>query len=262
MSRAAAWDEKEEQAVEGMPRPPRRFVFVLVPNFSMMAFTSAIEPLRIANRLSRHEYYRWQVVSKSGGSIRASNGVPVMTDQSLADVDVGPGRGAPTVIVCSGLGAEHVDDRELFAWLRRAERAGAMVGAVCTGSHLLARAGLLQGRKCTIHWENLPGFMEEFPEIEVTSDLFEVDGLRMTCSGGTAAIDMMLHLIAHEHGQELATKVSEQCIVDRIRRPDDHQRTPYRVRLGIHHPKLINAIEMMEANVEEPLDQEMLARYV
>ena len=185
-----------------------------------------------------------------------------MTDQSLADVAVGPGRTSPIVILCSGLGAERIDDRELFAWLRRADRAGATIGAVCTGAHLLARAGLLNGHKCTIHWENLPGFVEEFPDIEVTADLFEVDRHRLTCSGGTAALDLMLHLIAARHGQELVTKISEQCIMDRVRQAHDHQRMPYRVRLGIHHPKLIGAIEMMEANVEEPLDQAMLARYV
>jgi transcriptional regulator GlxA family with amidase domain len=241
---------------------PVDFAFVMIANFSMMAFASAIEPLRIANRLSGRELYRWQVVSVAGGPIRASNGVLVMTDQSLADVAIRPGRRGPTVVVCTGLGAEHVRDPQLFAWLRRADRIGAPIGAVCTGAYLLARAGLLDGHRCTIHWENLPAFREDFPEIEVQADLFAVDRNRLTCSGGTAALDMMLHLIATEHGQELATKVSEQCIVDRIRSSFDHQRMPYRVRHGIHHPKLISAIEMMEANVEEPLDQDTLASCV
>jgi transcriptional regulator GlxA family with amidase domain len=243
-------------------REPERFAFVLVPNFSMIAFASALEPLRIANRMADRELYSWQIVSKAGGPVRASNACLVMTDQSLADVAIGPGRNSSIVILCSGLGAERIHDRELFAWLRRADRAGTSIGAVCTGAHLLARAGLLEGHRCTIHWENLPGFVEEFPEIEVTADLFAVDRNRLTCSGGTAALDLMLHLIAARHGQELVTKISEQCIMDRVRQAHDHQRMPYRVRLGIHHPKLIHAIEMMEANVEEPLDQEMLARYV
>jgi transcriptional regulator GlxA family with amidase domain len=238
------------------------FAFVIIPRFSMIAFASAIEPLRIANRLSGRELYRWQVVSVAGGPVRASNGVLMMTDQTLADVAIRPGRRAPMVVICSGLGAEHVRDPQLFAWLRRADRTGAAIGAVCTGAYLLARAGLLDGYRCTIHWENLPAFREDFPEIPVQSDLFEVDRNRLTCSGGTAALDMMLHLIATEHGQELATKVSEQCIVDRIRSSFDHQRMPYRVRHGIHHPKLISAIELMEANVEEPIDQDALAGYV
>ncbi len=242
---------------------PERFAFVLVPNFSMMAFVSALEALRIANRMAGRTLYSWQVVAKEAGPVRASNGCPVIADHSLADVHIGgPGRDQSTIILCSGLGAERIVDRELFAWLRRADRSGAVVGALCTGAHLLAKAGLLHKHRCTIHWENLPGFMEEFPEIDVSADLFEVDGKRLTCSGGTAALDLMLHLIARDHGQELAVKVSEQCLLDRIRQPHDHQRMPYRVRLGIYHPKLIGAIEMMESNVEEPLDQEMLARYV
>lgn len=241
---------------------PQRFAFVLIPNFSMIAFTSAIEPVRIANRLSGRELYGWQVVSKEGGPVRASNGVLVYTDQSLADVDIRPGSNAPMVIVCAGMGAERYRDKELFAWLRRADRSGAVIGAVCSGAFVLARAGLLEGRKCTVHWESLPGFMEDFPEIDVTADLFEVDENRVTCSGGTAALDLMLNLIGREHGQELATKISEQCLLDRIRQPHDHQRMPYRVRLGVHNPKLIAAIEMMESNVEEPLNQEMLARYI
>ena len=255
-------ETKFSHRAEPLTRGPERFAFVLVPNFSMIAFASALEPLRIANRMADRELYSWQIVSREGGPVRASNACLVMTDQSLADVAVGAGRDSPIVIVCSGLGAERIFDRELFAWLRRADRAGATIGAVCTGAHLLARAGLLKGHKCTIHWENLPGFVEEFPEIDVTADLFEVDRNRLTCSGGTAALDLMLHLIAARHGQELVTKISEQCLMDRIRQAHDHQRMPYRVRLGIHHSKLIGAIEMMEANVEEPLDQEMLARYV
>ena len=163
-------------------------------------------------------------------------------------------------MLCGGLGSEHFQDKEVFGWLRRWDRRGAEVGALCTGAHVLARAGLLDGYRCTIHWENLPGFLEAFPEIPITSDLYEIDRNRFTCSGGTAALDLMLHRIALTHGDELATKVSEQCIVDRIRGPHDRQRMPLRVRLGVHHPKLIRAVEIMEANIEETLGQEMLAR--
>ena len=138
--------------------------------------------------------------------------------------------------------------------------AARQIGALCTGAHVLARAGLLDRHRCTIHWENLPGFIEAFPEIPVTSDLYEIDRNRFTCSGGTAALDLMLHRIALAHGDELATKVSEQCIVDRIRGPHDRQRMPLRVRLGVHHPKLIRAVEIMEGNIEEPLSQEIAGR--
>lgn len=237
-------------------------LFLLVPDFSMIAFTSAIEPLRIANRLAGKPLYRWVLASRDGQPVAASNGIVIQVETAIAAHDPGAGGPMPMIVLCGGLGSERFQDRDTFAWLRKWDRRGAQVGALCTGAHVLARAGLLEGHRCTIHWENLPGFIEAFPDIQVTSDLYEIDRTRFTCSGGTAALDLMLHLIAERHGDELATKVSEQCIVDRIRGPHDRQRMPLRLRLGVHHPKLIRAVEMMEANIEEPLSQEMLARYI
>jgi AraC family transcriptional regulator, glycine betaine-responsive activator len=238
-------------------------LFLLIPNFSMMAFTSAIEPLRIANRLSGKKLYHWRLISRDGAPVPASNGIAIQVEAATAACEPATAGGPlPVVVLCGGLGSEHFQDKEVFGWLRRWDRRGAQVGALCTGAHPLARAGLLDGYRCTIHWENLPGFVEAFPEIQVTSDLYEIDRNRFTCSGGTAALDLMLNRIALAHGDELATKVSEQCIVDRIRGPHDRQRMPLRVRLGVHHPKLIRAVEIMEANIEEPLGQEMLARHI
>ncbi len=240
---------------------PELVLFVLVPDFSMIAFTSAVEPLRIANRMAERNLYCWKVLSTDGRSVRASNGIAVEVDGAIRAFEPGDGP-TPTVVLCSGLGAERYEDRELFAWLRRLDRHGAEIGALCTGAHILARAGLITDHRCTIHWENLPGFIEAFPDIDVAADLFEFDRNRFTCSGGTAALDMMLYRIARTHGEGLAARVSEQCLVDRIRGPHDRQRMPIRLRVGVHHPKLLAAIELMEANVEEPLSQEMLARYV
>ena len=237
-------------------------LFLLIPDFSMIAFTSAIEPLRIANRLAGRTLYRWRLVSRDGAAVAASNGIALQVDVGIADAEPPASGVLPAVVLCGGLGSEHYQNKEVLAWLRRWARRGAGVGALCTGAHVLARAGLLDRHRCTIHWENLPGFIEAFPEIPVTSDLYEIDGNRFTCSGGTAALDLMLHRIALAHGDELATKVSEQCIVDRIRGPHDRQRMPLRVRLGVHHPKLIHAVEIMEGNIEEPLSQEELAERI
>ncbi|NNG03120.1 MAG: GlxA family transcriptional regulator [Inquilinus sp.] len=238
--------------------------FLLIPDFSMMAFTSAVEPLRIANRLAGKELYGWPVIAKDGAPIRASNGIVIAPDMSTAEVQRASAYSRPLdmVVVCAGINVEQFRDDEVFGWLRRLERLGADVCAVCTGAWVLARAGLLRGYSCAIHWENLPGFQETFPDIEVSSDLFEVDRNRLTCSGGTAALDMMLHLIREQHGQELATKVSEQCLVDRIRSGSDRQRLPVGARLGVHNPKLVAAVELMEANLQEPLSQDELAQHV
>jgi transcriptional regulator GlxA family with amidase domain len=240
---------------------PDRIGFFLIPNFSMMAFTSAVEPLRQANRVSGQTLYEWYVLSKDGSPVAASNGVSVSVDLSIAEV-AARGLSLPTILTCTGLNTERYVDREVFTWLRRLDRQGVQLGALCTGAYVLARAGLLDGHRCTIHWENLPAFREQFPEIEASSDLFEIDGNRFSCSGGTAPLDMMLYLITEQHGAPLATKVSEAVLLDRIRGARDHQRLPLRVRLGVHHPKLLGAIEMMEANLEEPLSQDELAHYV
>ncbi|MFZ1430795.1 MAG: GlxA family transcriptional regulator [Geminicoccaceae bacterium] len=237
-------------------------LFLLIPDFSLIAFTSAIEPLRIANRLAGKPLYHWTLVSRDGGPVAASSGVVLQADAGIAAQEPTAGRLPPAIVLCGGLGSEHYQDREVFGWLRRWDRRGAQLGAICTGAHVLARAGLLDGHRCTIHWENLPGFVEAFPEIQVSSDLYEIDGNRFTCSGGTAALDLMLNRIALTHGDDLATKVSEQCIVDRIRGPHDRQRMPLRVRLGVHHPKLIRAVEIMESRIEETLSQEVLAQHV
>jgi transcriptional regulator GlxA family with amidase domain len=234
---------------------PQRIGFVLTANFSLIAFTSAVEPLRLANRVSGRELYRWKLVSADGRPVTASSGIvlhPEGTLEAAADCDA--------VIICSGLDVHRIDCKPLSAWLRRVDRRGVEIGALCTGSHVLARAGLLEGHRCTIHWENLAGFVEGFPEIEVTTELFEIDRKRFTCSGGTAAIDMMLNVITLQHGHELAAAVADQFMHERIRDQHDHQRMSLPARLGVRHPKLLAVIDLMEKNLEEPLARGELAR--
>jgi transcriptional regulator GlxA family with amidase domain len=236
---------------------PETVGFFLVPRFSMLAFASAVEPLRSANRMSGRTLYRWRLVSIDGRPVKASNGIEVRPDSGIADA-------APmtTLFVCAGIDANRWEDRRLFAWLRRLARSGTRLGAICTGSHMLAKAGLLDGYAATIHWEDLPGFAEAHPAVQVSHELYKLDRSRLTCSGGTAALDMMLHLIALGHGQELAGQVSEQFIHDRIRGPRQQQRMTLQSRLGVSEPRLIAAIAAMEESLEEPLDLPAVAARV
>jgi len=158
------------------------------------------------NRVSGRTLYRWHVLSKDGLPVPASNGIVVSAEASLAEA----GRYAHLIVVADNE-VRHDDDRAVFAQLRRLARGGMSLGAINLGTYLLARAGLLDGYRCTVHWENLSGFVEMFPHLEVTSKLFEVDRDRFTCSGGIAALDMMLHVIAVQHGTALAKSASERC---------------------------------------------------
>ncbi|MDX1400596.1 MAG: GlxA family transcriptional regulator [Kiloniellales bacterium] len=234
---------------------PKVFGFFLHPDFSMLAFTSAVEPLRSANRLSGRKLYEWRIISQDGKPVASSSQIEVVPHGGISDFE-----SLPYVIVVAGLSAQLIEDKKVFGWLRRLARRGSQIGALTTGSYTLAKAGLLDGYRCTIHWENISGFQEDFPEIEVTGELFEIDRNRFTCSGGTASLDLMLSLMAKDHGRELATQVAEQFIHERIRDNHDQQRMSLRSRLGISHPRLLKVIELMENNLEEPLARSELAR--
>ena len=229
--------------------------FLVVPQFSMLAFASAVEPLRAANRMSGQELYRWRILSTDGCPVRASNGIDIKVDGAASAIDR-----LPTLYVVAGIDGHRFDDRRAFAWLRRLARNGCRMGAICTGSHVLAKAGLLDGYRATIHWEDLPAFAETHPDVVATHDLFEIDRNRLTCSGGTAALDMMLHVIAMAHGQALARQISDQFIHERMRAPEQTQRASAPSRLGVTDPKLIAAVAAMESHLEEPLPMAAIAR--
>jgi transcriptional regulator GlxA family with amidase domain len=233
---------------------PETFGFLLIPQFSMIAFAAAIEPLRLANHVSGETLYRWVLLSRDGSSERASNGIPVAADHALAEAP-----SLPTIIVCSGIDGHWYEDRAVFAWLRRMAARGATLGSVCTASHILARAGLLDGYRCTVHWENLAGFSETFPNLEATGELFTVDRNRFTCAGGIAAADMMLHRIAATHGDELAAKIGEQMLHDKMRPGAMRQHAVPQPPFAVEREELQAAVRMMLENIETPVDLLTLA---
>ncbi len=228
---------------------------ILLPEFTMMPVTSVIEPLRLANRMSDKPLYKWTLHSIDGQPVAASSGILTMANGDLETI---PADAA--VIVCGGLNIQHHTDKRLLSWLRKSSRRGVDIGAVCTGAHVLAEAGLLDGYRCTIHWENLPGFTEAFPDIDVTGGLFEIDEDRFTSAGGTTALDMMLSLITTQHGPDMAAQVAETILHSPIRHHSENQRLSLPARIGARHPKLVAIIEKMEENLEDPLSPSLLAK--
>lgn len=236
---------------------PRMFVFVLLENFTMLSFASAVECLRIANRMTGREAYAWRLIGEGGDRVRCSAGAEFTLDGDLDDL-----RRDDTLIVCSGIDVQAATTKKLLGWLRREARKGIMVGGLCTAAYTLAKAGLLDGKKATIHWENQDSFSEEFEEVNLTKSVFVVDGNRLTTAGGTSSIDLMLKLIADDLGEELANSVADQLIYSSIRTDQDTQRLSVPTRIGVRHPKLSQVIQMMEANIEEPISPSSLARVV
>jgi len=236
---------------------PSHVGFLLVPNYSMIAFTSAIEPLRMANRAAQKTLYRWTIYTLDGNPVKASNGLEISPDDSIENA------GAMSILfVCGGVEIAETWSRSLKFALRKIASRNITIGAVCTGSYLLARAGLLDGYKCTIHWENIASMREEFPKTRFSDDLFQIDRDRITCAGGQASLDMMLKVISDAHGSKLAAHISEQFMCERIRGTEDRQRIPLQLHLGANQPKLTEAVILMEANLEEPISLDELSSYV
>ena len=222
---------------------------VLTPGFSLMAFASTVEPLRGANLIQGGVLYRWSHLSPEGGIVASGGGLEVRTQPlpkpSEADLDM--------LIVCGGMGSDTYRNARLGAFLRQMVRRNTIVGSVSTASFILAAAGLLDGRRCTVHWDYLDAFREAFPNLDATNELFVIDKGVLTCAGGTAAMDVMLQFIRQRQGDEFASLVSDQFIYGTMRQPRDAQRMTLRNRLGVTQPALVKAIEIMEGAIESPL---------
>jgi transcriptional regulator GlxA family with amidase domain len=249
----------EAPHVKAAPRQadaPYRVGILLVPEFPMMAFAAAIEPLRAANRLTREQRFSWELFSRDGAPVRASNGIEIAVHGAAGDE-----RPLDLLLVCAGTRDAGEQDSPVVRWLQALARRGVALGGVSLGAYALAHAGLLNGRRCALHWESLDAFADRFPRIRTSTDIFVVDGSRYTCAGGTSAMDMMLQVIAERDGRELANGVSEQFIHSRIRDTHDPQRMAIRNRLGVVNEKLIAAVAHMEEAGEDPRPvQEIAAR--
>ncbi|MGF6330848.1 transcriptional regulator GlxA family with amidase domain [Pseudomonas sp. BS3782 TE3695] len=237
--------------------PLQTIGFLLLDQFTLISLASAIEPLRMANQLTGQELYRWHTFSLGGERVWASDGMPITPDAAINNAPI-----LDTVIVCGGIGIQSAVTHAHITWLRAQARRAKRIGGVCTGSWALAQAGLLDGFDCSVHWEFLAAMQEAFPRVNLSSSLFTLDRDRFTSSGGTAPMDMMLHLISRDHGHELSAAISDMFVYERIRNEQDHQRVPLKHMLGTHQPKLQEIVALMEANLEEPIDLDELANYV
>ncbi|MEP3346003.1 MAG: GlxA family transcriptional regulator [Litoreibacter sp.] len=240
----------------GSSHKKRRYIFVLMESFTMLSFAGAVDALRIANRMAP-DSYEWVLAGEGGESSTCSCGISYKLDMDLEEVPRDS-----TVILCGGTNIQDATTKRLLNWIRREARRGVTIGALCTAAYSLARAGLLDGKRATIHWENQDSFMEEFDEVELTKSVFVVDGNRMTTAGGTSSIDLMLKIIASDLGEEVANMVADQQIYSSIRTDQDQQRLSIPTRIGVRHPKLSRVIQMMETNVEEPISPSLLAKEV
>ncbi|MDB6046096.1 MAG: transcriptional regulator, AraC family [Gammaproteobacteria bacterium] len=240
--------------IRRVERPKAKFAFLTLPRYSMIALSSAVEPLRMANLVAGDAAYDWSIVSADGEPTPASNGLqlaPTIALDKLGPVDI--------LFVCGGLDVQAGVSPRILAALRRLAERRVPLGALCTGGYALAKAGLLDKYRATIHWENLSALREEFPRILLSDQLFTIDRDRFTCSGGVAPLDLMLHLIKMKSGARVSQLISEQFIVDRVRNDRDRQYIPLRAQIGVSHETLIRVAQLMEQNIEQPMPLDEIA---
>lgn len=223
------------------------FAFLLVQDFSHLAFSCGLEPLRIANLVSGKPLYRWSLIGPDGISAACSNGSVTLVHAGLE-----PTRQVDRLFLISGINVQDHVAPDILAFLRRERARGTPLGAICSGAYVLAKAGFLDGIEAAIHWEYHDMFAEEFPEVALVRNVF-VAGKVITASGGTAAADLMLHLIGERHGTALATAVADQMVYNAVREGTAAQRVSLQSRLGVRNAHLMRAISIMETHIEDPL---------
>lgn len=231
-----------------------RFTFYLLDGFALHAFSASIEALRLANDVAGHAAYTWHVVTADGRPVLSSCGMRVAADASLME-ERGrlhqPGQ-TRLAVICGGRSVPQAD-RALEGWIRLCRRSQVPIAGLAGGLYCLARAGLLDGHRCAVHWEHFPDFSERFFAARPRQTAFEIDHDLYTCAGGNAPFDMFLRIIERDLGIDVANRICEIALCERMREAGERQRLPLQARLGIDNALLIRIIEQMEANLSEPL---------
>jgi len=233
----------------------RWFGFLLLPEFTLLAFSAALDPLRIANQLAQKPLYGWLVFSQDGQAVSSSSGIDIGVHASLNDL-----KPDTYLFACSGNNGTNVASKEVLDQIRRHARFGGKVGGVCTGAATLARAGLLERKNFTLHWENQPAFSEVFPELAPTPQRFERDGDLLTCGGGAAATEMMVSIIAQDYGEDFAIAVSDMCLNGPEFNIRNAQRSSIAVAINSRNPSVLKVLRAMYDNIETPLSLDQLAQ--
>ena len=236
---------------------PLMVTFILLAKFTMLAFSAAVEPLRMANQLTGQELFRWQVLTEDGAPMACSNGLQVVANGAW-----GGTMPEGMICVCSGVEPEGKASAALADWLRALWRRGRVVGGLCTGAYALARAGILKGKRFTLHWENIDGFAESHPGLVPARQVFTIEDRVMTSAGGVASADLMLQIIHDRYGAKLSLEVMNMCLLTQRRAPEDHQTASLAARLGTRHDKLLQAAAFLEARVEEEFDLDACAAHL
>ena len=235
----------------------QHFVFILVQEFSHLAFSCAVEPLRIANLESGKTLYRWSFLSEDGTVATCSNGSVTQVHGGLGDVPK-----CDRLFVLSGIHMRDHVSGPLLACLRRQRALGTQIGALCSAAWVLAEAGFLDGQDTAIHWEYHDAFMERFEDVRLVRNVFVADAPHITASGGTATADLMLHLIEQDYGPDLVAAIADQMVYTGVRQASAEQKASLQARRGMRNAHLARAIKIMHETLDAPISPALIAERI
>lgn len=251
-----SWDDTfaTKSDMIGSPQKPQTFGFLLIDGFPLMGYAAIVEAFRAANVLAGRPLYEWAHISVTGLPCRASSGATILPERTVGDHVA-----CDALFVFAGGDPTLFADSRTFAWLRDVARRGAIMIGVSGGVYVMGRAGLLDGRRATVHWEYRDAFMEAFPSIRCEPGLYVFDGRRITCAGGMAGMDLAVELIGRDQGHDLAIAVSDWYIRAEPRTATRSQRVSLQERYGVANARMLRVLAHMEHTIEEPVSRKALA---
>ena len=233
---------------------PFRVGLVLVDGFSLMSYSSVVEPLRAANLLSdKVLYWVWNLPVEGDQSVSSTGAVIPATAYISEPVDF------DLVLLIASGNPFSFSDTKLLSWIRNLARRQVIIGGVSGGPVVLAKAGVMTGRRMTVHWEHRNSLRERYPELQLEHALYVVDKDRLTCAGGTAPLDMLHSLISSHHGSDFARQVSDWYLHTEVRPAGGPQRAGLSQRYHTNNESILRVIETMELQLADPLSLEELA---
>lgn len=226
---------------------PIIFYFLLLKDFSYLSFASLIEPLRMANDVANKKIYAWEIITIDNLPVTASNGI---SHQPTADMNEFY-MGSYLWLVTGNFVHQHYT-RKIKSYLRAAQRSNIQIGGASTATFLLAFAGIIRHRRCTVHWESSGIFSEEFPNTNITNNIFEIDNGILTCSGGITCLDLMLELITQQQDIMLSNKIADYFLYPTNRDKKEKQKVSLIEQYKVHNPAVIKALTLMLSHLQEP----------
>lgn len=233
----------------------RTLAFVLVDQFALMSYAALIEPFRAANALAGQAHYAWHHLTLDDRPVSASNGATIMPDVKFETP-----MAADVIFILAAGDMRDFSAPGFLSWLRKKARSGTMLAGISAGPHILARAGLLDGYKATIHWDHRDDFEDRFPSVIHQEGLYVIDRSRVTCAGGMASMDLAVDLISRDLGHAMAARIGDWFIRPEARSADRPQRGRTKLRYGITNDRVLKALAHMEEHIEEPVRRTELAR--